>query len=72
MMTMIFVRGVFTSSARQTRANARRRQHHQMLLAIGLLVLHMLVLAGVLALEHSARRTPVPASVLGARRELWF
>ena len=43
-----------------------------MLLALGLLVLDMLVLAGALALVHRARRSPLPASALAARRELWF
>jgi hypothetical protein len=43
-----------------------------MLLTLGLLMLDMLVLAGVLALVHCAHRTPVPASALAARRELWF
>ncbi len=43
-----------------------------MLLALGLLVLDMLVLAGALVLVHRTHRTPVPASALAARRELWF
>lgn len=60
-----FVRGEhFVANPRES-----QNKHRQMLLALGLLVLDMLVLAGALALVH---RAPVPASALAARRKLWF